>query len=281
MNDLEDLGGFEPHRYLSAPWRMRYLSKSQVIPGCVFCEKLASVDDIENLVLWRGDSISVLMNLFPYSTGHMMLLPYEHIASPELLEDASIMTEIATEIPLAMRALRKVLGCQGFNTGMNTGGAAGAGIADHMHMHVVPRWNGDANFMPVIGNVTVMPEELSVTYAKLRAELIVEHDRHWAPSALVLSADHSKVFLLDKNGGMLPSTLTNDEHSIVRSMGSELTGIGIEAAVVGWTGDSAVVWQASKESIPAQGRWVAIPELPATIAALAAEALQRLGASGT
>ena len=176
MNDPEVLSGFEPHRYLSAPWRMRYLSKSQVAPGCVFCEKLASHDDVENLVLWRGDSIAILMNLFPYSTGHLMLLPYEHVASPEQLADPSIMTEIAIEIPLAMRALRKVLGCQGFNTGMNTGGAAGAGIADHMHMHVVPRWNGDANFMPIIGNVTVMPEELPVTYAKLRAELIVEHD---------------------------------------------------------------------------------------------------------
>ncbi len=187
---------------------MRYLSKSQIPTGCVFCAKLASHDDVENLVLWRGDSIAILMNLFPYSTGHFMLLPYEHIASPEQLDDPSIMTEIAKEIPLAMRALRKVLGCQGFNTGMNTGAAAGAGIADHMHMHVVPRWNGDANFMPIIGNVTVMPEELPVTYAKLRAELLVEHDENWSLSALVLSADHSNVFVLEENGGTLPSTLT-------------------------------------------------------------------------
>lgn len=279
MNESLAADEFEPHRYLSAPWRMRYLSNSQVAPGCVFCQKLTSDDDVGNLVLWRGESIAIVMNLFPYSTGHVMLLPYEHIASPEQLDDPAVMTEIALEIPTTMRALRKVLGCQGFNTGMNTGAAAGAGIADHMHVHVVPRWNGDANFMPVIGNVTVMPEELQVTYAKIRAELIVEHDEFWPPSALVFSADRSRIFLLDANGGSIPSTLTDHQHSLVRTMGSGLAEIGIEASIVGWAGDDAVVWQATPDSDPIEGRWVAISELPPVFVPLAAEALQRLGAA--
>jgi ATP adenylyltransferase len=278
MNDLNAADEFEPHRYLSAPWRMRYLSKSRVAPGCVFCQKLASDDDVDNLVLWRGESIAIVMNLYPYSTGHVMQLPYEHIASPEQLEEPQIMAEIATEIPKTMRALRRVLDCQGFNTGMNTGGAAGAGIADHMHMHVVPRWNGDANFMPIIGNVTVMPEALSVTYARLRAELVVEHDELRALSALVLSADRSQVLVRDDTAGSIYSTLTDHQHSLVRSMGAQLAVIGIDASPVGWVGNDTVVWQASSESDPVEGRWAGISELPPIIAPLADEALRRLGA---
>lgn len=279
--DDNDFRSTDPHRYLPAPWRMRYLSNANAIPGCVFCAKLASHDDVDNLVLWRGESIAIVMNLFPYSTGHLMLLPYEHVASPEQLDGPAVMTEIALELPAAMRALRKVLNCQGFNTGMNTGGAAGAGIADHMHMHLVPRWNGDANFMPIIGNVTVMPELLSVTYAKLRAEMVVEHDEFWPPSALVFSADRSKIFLLDDNGGSIHSTLTDYEHSLVWTMGQELAELGLDASIVGWAGDDAVVWQATADSEPIEGRWVPIPELPAIFAPLATEALGRLDPGGS
>lgn len=276
MNDSNATAEFEPHRYLSAPWRMQYLSKSQATLGCVFCQKLASADDVGNLVLWRGKSIAILMNLYPYSTGHVMLLPYEHIASPEQLEEPDIMAEIAAEIPKTMRALRGVLSCQGFNTGMNTGGAAGAGIADHMHMHLVPRWSGDANFMPIIGNVTVMPEPLAVTYAKLRAELIVEHDEFQPVNALVLSADRSRVLVHDGNERSIPSTVTDRHQPVARSMGDELAALGIDASIAGWAGDHTVVWQASSDSDPNSGRWIYISELSPVAASLTNEALRRL-----
>lgn len=276
MNDPNIADEFEPHRYLSAPWRMRYLSKSEETPGCVFCQKLASDDDIGNLVLWRGKSVAILMNLYPYSTGHVMLLPYEHIASPEQLEEPDIMVEIAAEIPKTMRALRRVLSCQGFNTGMNTGGAAGAGIADHMHMHVVPRWNGDANFMPIIGNVTVMPETLAVTYAKLRAELIVEHDEFQPVNALVLSADRSRVLVRDGNERSIPSIVTDRHQAVARSMSDELAALRIDASIASWAGDHTVVWQASSDSDPNMGRWIHISELSPGVSSLTNEALRRL-----
>jgi|SRR5215204_893117 len=102
-----------------------------------------------------------------------MIAPYVHVATPEEI-DPEAMADIGQLIGPCMRALRRVLGCQGFNSGINTGAAAGAGVADHMHLHIVPRWEGDANFMPVIANTTVMPEALSVTHQRIRAELALE-----------------------------------------------------------------------------------------------------------
>src|SRR5215213_9683084 len=173
MDETHLLPDFEPHRYLSAPWRREYLQAGLRSNECVFCSKVDSENDEENLVLWRGPSVFVIMNLYPYATGHIMIAPYDHAASPESVAPA-VMSEIGTIIAPCMRALRRVLSCQGFNTGMNTGSVAGAGIADHMHLHVVPRWGGDANFMPVIANTTVMPEPLSLTYGRIRAELLAE-----------------------------------------------------------------------------------------------------------
>jgi len=173
MDDPDHPFDFEPHRYLSAPWRMQYLRDGVRSSECIFCSKIDAGDDESNLVLWRGPSVFVLMNLYPYSTGHIMIAPYTHSPSPEELEPET-MAEIGTIIAPCMRALRRVLGCQGFNTGINTGAVAGAGVADHMHLHIVPRWGGDANFMPVIANTTVMPEALSVTYGRIRAELVRE-----------------------------------------------------------------------------------------------------------
>lgn len=170
MDETDLLPDFEPHRYLSAPWRMSYLRAGARAADCVFCSKHEADDDDANLVLWRGRSIFVMMNLYPYSTGHIMLAPYTHIATPEAIAPETL-AELGVAIAPCMRALRSVLSCQGFNTGMNTGAVAGAGVADHMHMHIVPRWGGDANFMPIIGNTTVMPEALSVTYDRIRTAL--------------------------------------------------------------------------------------------------------------
>lgn len=173
MDESDDIPGFEPHRYLAAPWRMQYLRDGPRTSDCIFCSKIAAGDDEANLVLWRGPSVFVMMNLYPYSTGHIMIAPYAHVPSPEEI-DPAVMAELGAAIAPCMRALRQVLSCQGFNTGINTGAVAGAGVADHMHLHIVPRWGGDANFMPVIANTTVMPEALSITYDRIRAELLSE-----------------------------------------------------------------------------------------------------------
>ena len=275
MDDNDAASNPPPHGYLAAPWRMRYLSKTAAHSGCVFCEKLASFDDVDNLVLWRGVSFAVIMNLYPYATGHVMLVPFDHLASPEELDDPELMSAMAAEIPSTMRALRRVLRCQGFNTGMNTGGAAGAGIADHLHMHIVPRWNGDANFMPVISKITVMPEELSVTYARLRAEMIAEHDPSRALGALVLSPDRSSVYLLDDND-TIPAVAADGERSIVSTMAIALDTCGLDASIAGWLGAETVVWRATPDSVPVEGRWVPISALAPGIQTLANEANSRL-----
>ncbi len=255
---------------------MRYLSKNSPAPGCVFCEKLAAGDDAGNLVVWRDDRFAAVMNLYPYSTGHLMLMPYAHVASPEDLDDPEIMADLAREIPTTMRAMRMVLRCQGFNTGMNTGNVAGAGIADHMHMHLVPRWSGDANFMPIVANVTVMPEALSVTYAKLRAQLIVEHDSPSPIRALVFSADESSVLLLGPGMDALPVTMTDDQRSLVTSMDSDLSALGIDAVIAGWAGDDTIIWKATHDRAPVEGYWAPLDTLAEPLAALATEAKMRV-----
>ncbi len=173
MDDTEQVPEFEPHRYLSAPWRMQYLRNGLRSSDCIFCSKIEIDDDETNLVLWRGPLVFVMMNLYPYATGHIMIAPYDHAPSPEEVEPA-VMAALGTTIAPCMRALRHVLNCQGFNTGINTGAVAGAGVADHMHLHIVPRWGGDANFMPIIAETTVMPEALSVTYGRIRLALLPE-----------------------------------------------------------------------------------------------------------
>ena len=173
MDETDQIPDFEPHRYLSAPWRMQYLRDGVRSDECIFCSKLDSVDDESSLILWRGQSVFALLNLYPYATGHIMIAPYAHLASPEEM-DPAIMAELGTTIAPCMRALRRVLSCHGFNTGINTGAAAGAGVAGHMHLHIVPRWGGDANFMAVVSNTRVMPEALSVTHGRLRAALLEE-----------------------------------------------------------------------------------------------------------
>ncbi len=173
MDDTEQIPEYQPHRYLSAPWRMQYLRDGLRSSDCIFCSKIESNDDAENLVLWRGPLVFIIMNLYPYATGHIMLAPYVHAPSPEEVAPA-VMMELGSTVAPSMRALRRVLNCQGFNTGINTGAVAGAGVADHMHLHIVPRWGGDANFMPIIADTTVMPEALTITYGRIREALQFE-----------------------------------------------------------------------------------------------------------
>ncbi len=156
---------------LYAPWRMAYMDQPQKpspdATGCVFCDKAASSDDVANLIVHRGRAAFVLLNLFPYNNGHLMVLPYLHTAQlADLDNDASL--ELLTLAKQAQAALGRAMHPDGFNLGMNLGTAAGAGIADHLHLHVVPRWNGDTNFMPTLADVKVLPDALENSCLKLR-----------------------------------------------------------------------------------------------------------------
>ena len=156
---------------LYAPWRMAYVEQPQApapnVTGCVFCDKAASTDDVANLIVHRGNACFVLLNLFPYNNGHLMVVPYLHTATLADL-DADTSLELLTLAKAAQAALAKAMHPEGYNLGMNLGTAAGAGIADHLHLHVVPRWNGDTNFMPVLADVKVLPDALENSCRKLR-----------------------------------------------------------------------------------------------------------------
>jgi ATP adenylyltransferase len=141
--------------------------------GCIFCTKPAEQRDDENLILWRGPQSFALMNLFPYNNGHLMIAPYAHVPSVLAL-DAETLTDMMQLAQRCLRALDAALHPHGYNMGINQGTVAGAGIADHVHFHVVPRWNGDTNFMPVLADVKVMPDYLQNTYAQIRRELDIQ-----------------------------------------------------------------------------------------------------------
>lgn len=167
-------------RQLWAPWRMSYVGAEPATSGCVFCEKAAQSDDDRNLVLLRGARCFALMNIFPYNNGHLMIAPYVH--QPTILElDTETLTEMMTLAQRCVKASQEALGAQGFNIGINQGTVAGAGIADHAHMHVVPRWNGDTNFMPVLADVKVMPDFIENTYRQIREKLLVPTETHPQP----------------------------------------------------------------------------------------------------
>jgi ATP adenylyltransferase len=152
---------------LWSPWRYQYISTAGEGSGCIFCEKSAGQRDEENYILARGRRCFALLNLYPYTSGHLMIAPYEHVAT---LEDAAEETllEIMRMTREAERHLRAIYQPEGLNLGMNIGRCAGAGVADHIHMHVLPRWTGDANFMSTVGETRVLPEELGTTYHRLR-----------------------------------------------------------------------------------------------------------------
>lgn len=157
--------------HLWAPWRMAYITASDgPEKGCIFCVKPGEGRDEENLIVWRGERCFALMNLFPYNNGHLMVAPYAHV--PTMLElDAATLTDIMLVTQRCLRALDAALHPHGYNMGVNQGTVAGAGIADHIHFHIVPRWNGDTNFMPVLADVKVMPDFLENTYRQIREQL--------------------------------------------------------------------------------------------------------------
>ena len=153
------------------PWRMAYISGADTAASaeCVLCALGREAPATANLVLRHGTSCYVLMNRYPYNTGHLMVVPYQHSADLAGL-DAAVADELFDLTRKSVAALTAAMAPHGFNIGMNLGRTAGAGIDEHMHMHIVPRWNGDANFMPIIGGTKLIPEALDQTYAKLRPQ---------------------------------------------------------------------------------------------------------------
>jgi ATP adenylyltransferase len=154
-------------RQLWAPWRLEYVESAAQTDGCLFCEQ-PQRDDNEALIVRRGEHAYALMNLFPYANGHLMVAPYRHLSEPGELDQAERL-ELWQLWEQALAALRATMHPDGFNSGVNTGRVAGAGIEHHLHLHVVPRWNGDNNFMPVLADVRVIPEHIERSAAKLRA----------------------------------------------------------------------------------------------------------------
>jgi ATP adenylyltransferase len=160
---------------LWTPWRYRYVSSAKPTgagpdSGCIFCEKAASSDDRGNYVVLRAERNFLILNLYPYTTGHLMIAPYEHIAT---LGEAPQETlhEMMQLTARAEKALRQVYAPDGLNIGMNLGESAGAGIAGHIHMHVLPRWTGDGSFMTTVAETRVLPETLETTYERVKAAL--------------------------------------------------------------------------------------------------------------
>jgi len=155
---------------LWTPWRYRYVSTAQPTGGCIFCEKAASSDDRGNYVVLRAERNFLILNLYPYTTGHLMVAPYEHVATlaeahPDTLHEMMRLTARAE------KALGQLYRPDGFNIGMNVGASAGAGVAGHIHMHVLPRWTGDASFMTTVAETRVLPETLETTYERVKAAL--------------------------------------------------------------------------------------------------------------
>jgi len=149
------------------PWRMEFILSDKT-DGCIFCQKPAENRDRENYILYRGRRAFIMLNAYPYSNGHILIAPYEHCPSLELLDDETA-DEMMRLTRRGIRAIRKAFKPDGLNVGANIGAMAGAGIAEHVHMHVVPRWAGDTNFMPVIGGVRLVPETLETSYDRLMA----------------------------------------------------------------------------------------------------------------
>ena len=154
---------------LWSPWRLEYIAGGKPKAACIFCEATGETES-SSLIVFKGDTCYVILNLYPYNNGHVMVVPYRHVATFRELSVEEL-TEIGVLIQRAEAALSEAYQPHGFNVGLNMGRVAGAGIPDHLHVHVVPRWNGDANFISVIGQTRVLPEALGTTFDRLKAAL--------------------------------------------------------------------------------------------------------------
>jgi ATP adenylyltransferase len=220
----------QPTERLWTPWRMSYVGGETKEEGCIFCNRLEHDRDIESLILHRADHSFVIMNLFPYNTGHIMQVPNRHASDPSDLPP-EVLAEMATTLPAILRALRRAFACHGFNVGLNIGAIAGAGVEAHLHQHIVPRWQGDANFMPIIASTMTIPELIPVTYAKIRAELTRE----------LIGATTARFAMLDPGGSrvllhqdMIPSVDLDKDTPIMQAITASLPGGIASAGLAGW-----------------------------------------------
>jgi ATP adenylyltransferase len=161
-------------KHLWSPWRLEYLTTPKA-NGCIFCHAAEDKDDQEALILLRGEHAFLMLNRYPYNNGHFMVVPYTHVPSLEDLDTATL-TEMMLLLNRGLAALRVAMCPDGFNVGANLGQVAGAGIEDHVHIHAVPRWAGDTNFMPVVSDMRVVPQTWMQTYADLKAALEIQDE---------------------------------------------------------------------------------------------------------
>lgn len=153
--------------HIWTPWRMKYIQENKDFEGCIFCLAAESEDDVDNLVFYRGENAFMILNRYPYTNGHVMCVPYAHKAR---LQDLTLETriEIMELTTKAVQVLQSVYQPEGFNVGLNLGEMAGAGIEQHLHIHIVPRWGGDTNFMSCIGETRILPESLDQTFRRVK-----------------------------------------------------------------------------------------------------------------
>ncbi|HEV2074079.1 MAG TPA: HIT domain-containing protein [Thermomicrobiales bacterium] len=211
---------------------MRYINGDAREDGCIFCERLEAANDVESLILFRGQHTFTIMNLYPYNTGHIMLVPNAHASDPAQLSMEAL-HEMGETLPVLTTALRTVLNCSGFNVGLNIGAVAGAGVAGHLHQHIVPRWLGDANFMPILASTMVIPETIPVTYAKIRAEIQREMSSVDATSFVLIDRVRSLVLL--RQGALPRVDLVADQpvwQSIIEAVPREIKWFEL----AGWAG---------------------------------------------
>lgn len=155
-------------KHIWAPWRIEYIQMEKP-RGCILCEKPGENDDVLNYILYRGEKNFVILNSYPYNPGHLLVAPYRHVGNLEELADEELHEHFEI-VRRGVKLLKQTFNPGGFNLGINIGAIAGAGIADHFHTHIVPRWSGDTNFMPVVAEARVLPEALAETYEKLKGK---------------------------------------------------------------------------------------------------------------
>jgi len=156
--------------HVFTPWRYQYVANAAKEDGCIFCSMLAEKDDVKTLIVARGAKNFVVLNRYPYTAGHVMVVPCAHVAELSTVE-AETLSEMMLLAQRVQRALAATYKPEGYNLGMNLGRSAGAGVASHLHLHILPRWTGDTNFMTTTGETRHIPEDLAVTYEKLRRAL--------------------------------------------------------------------------------------------------------------
>lgn len=264
----------QPER-LWTPWRMAYVGSGTRESGCIFCNRLAAANDTASLILWRAAHSFAIMNLFPYNTGHIMLVPNAHVADPEDAEPETL-TEMALVRQPLLRALRRALSPDGFNLGINVGSVAGAGVAGHLHEHIVPRWAGDANFMPILAATMVLPELIPVTYAKLRAEIGREMGTISSLDLVMLHPFRDQVLI--QPDGRLPGVEASTGQAIWRQAADRVSTItGQPANLLGWVGNENVeagsVTLAYQLTTSVTGAWTTIDHLSREQRAAAERAL--------